>query len=163
VNLRPGTASDLEFVLSVEADPDVGRWIHAAPRERHEQVLGDPDLTHLIASVDGSDVGFVLLAGLTNPHAAVELRRIAMAERRRGYGSAALVAAVDWVFSERDAHRVWLDVHVDNAVARAVYRRTGFVEEGVMRDALRVGDGWESLVLMSQLRDEWEGRFRPAT
>jgi GNAT superfamily N-acetyltransferase len=163
VKLRVGTAADIDFVLAVEADPVVGRWIDAAPRARHSQVVDDPDLTHLIAVARGRDVGFLLMAGLTNPHASIELRRIAMAERGAGHGSAALAAVADWAFGERGAHRLWLDAHVDNAVARGAYRRAGFSEEGVMRDALRVGDGWASLVLMSQLRDEWAERSRPAT
>ena len=41
------------------------------------------------------------------------------------------------------------------AAARALYRSEGFVEEGVLRDALLSGDRFESLVVMSLLRPEW--------
>jgi len=163
VSLRPGTAHDVDFVVAVEADPEVARWIDAASSARHASVLDDPDLMHLIACADGRDVGFVLVAGLTSSHGNVELRRIAMRERGRGYGRRTLVAAVDWAFTERGAHRVFLDVQIENAAARGLYVSCGFREEGVMRDALRVGDGWASLVLMAQVRDEWEQRSRPAT
>ena len=42
-----------------------------------------------------------------------------------------------------------------NERARALYRSEGFVEEAVLRDALRTGDRFESLVVMSLLRPEW--------
>ena len=43
-----------------------------------------------------------------------------------------------------------------NDRARAPYRSEGFVEEGVLRDALREPDGsFTPLVVMSLLRPEW--------
>ena len=54
------------------------------------------------------------------------------------------------------AHRRWLDVKPFNDRARALYRSEGFVEEGLLRDALREPDGsFQDLVIMSILRPEW--------
>ena len=58
-------------------------------------------------------------------------------------------------FEEHGAHRLWLDVKPHNERARALYRSEGFVEEGVLRDALLTGDRFESLLVMSLLRPEW--------
>jgi diamine N-acetyltransferase len=58
-------------------------------------------------------------------------------------------------FEEHDAHRLWLDVKPHNDRALALYRSAGFVEEGLLRDALYYGERFESLIVMSILRPEW--------
>jgi diamine N-acetyltransferase len=93
----------------------------------------------------------VPLTSIKEPNRCVELRRIVIARPGHGLGRAALTLVLDHAFGELRAHRVWLDVKRDNARARHLYAALGFVEEGVLRDALRVGDGYESLVLMAKL------------
>ena len=38
------------------------------------------------------------------------------------------------------------------------YERAGFVRGGVLRDAIRDGDGYADDILMSILEDEWRAR-----
>jgi diamine N-acetyltransferase len=99
-------------------------------------------------------VGFVLLAGLTNENRSVGLRRIVVEPAGRGLGRAALALVLDHAFDGLGAHRVWLDVKVDNARARRAYEAVGFVAEGVLRDALLTDGRYESLVVMSVLAHE---------
>ena len=87
----------------------------------------------------------------------MELRRLAVTVKGRGHGRAALRAAIALAFEEHGAHRLWLDVKPHNERARSLYRSAGFAEEGVMRDALFHDGKFESLVLMSILRPEWNG------
>jgi diamine N-acetyltransferase len=47
-----------------------------------------------------------------------------------------------------------------NERARRAYAAVGFAEEGVLRDALRTEDGYESLILMSILAPDWEAGRR---
>ncbi|PRD43582.1 hypothetical protein C5748_09985 [Phyllobacterium phragmitis] len=61
-----------------------------------------------------------------------------------------------WVFDEYDIDRLWLDLLPSNVRAAALYQGLGFVEEGVMRASLRVGERRKDLVLMSLLREEWQ-------
>lgn len=83
------------------------------------------------------------------------LQRVAVTRPGMGFGRLLLAAAVDWVFDETDAHRLWLDVAVHNARARHVYGGLGFVEEGVLREAHRLADGERvDLVVMGMLRRE---------
>jgi len=51
-------------------------------------------------------------------------------------------------------------VKVANARARHVYRKAGFVEEGILRDAFWSGERYESLMVMSILEDEYRSRQR---
>jgi len=152
--LRPTRADDLGYVVAAESDAGNAPYLAPSPRVEHEAFLGDPRQRHLIAEVEGRPVGFVLMR-LHPEDRAVELRRLAVTEKGRGYGRATLRAVARAAFEEHGAHRLWLDVKPHNERARALYRSEGFVEEGVLRDALLTGDRFESLVVMSLLRPEW--------
>ena len=152
--LRPTRADDLGYVVAAESDADNAPYLAPSPRAEHEGFLGDPRQRHLIAEVEGRPVGFVLMR-LHPEDRAVELRRLAVTEKGRGYGRATLRAVARAAFEEHGAHRLWLDVKPHNERARALYRSEGFVEEGVLRDALLTGDRFESLLVMSLLRPEW--------
>jgi diamine N-acetyltransferase len=80
--------------------------------------------------------------------------------RGRGVRGAAIRAVLDHAFAALGAHRVWLDVMSHNARARSAYARAGFVEEGVLRDAILTPDGFVSLVVLSVLRPDWEALGR---
>lgn len=157
--LRATVEADLPAVLALEADPDVAPWITSWPAARHREAISDPDQAHL-TFIDGDrSVGFLLLAGLTGQNRSVELRRIALSRRGEGLGAAALTLTLEHAFGSCAAHRVWLDVLPDNARALRLYERTGFLAEGLLREAHLLPDGsFASLRLMSILHEEWARR-----
>ncbi len=160
MTLRSATNDDIAFILDQEARDDFAAYILRWDRARHEAGLADPDKDYLIKEGDQGDaLGYVILAGLQSPHRSVELVRIAVAEPGKGLGRQLLQEIVERVFDHHRAHRLWLDVFDDNHRARRAYRSAGFTEEGVIRDAIRGGDGYRSLVLMSLLENE---RRQPA-
>ena len=60
------------------------------------------------------------------------------------------------MFSTCAAHRVWIDVKVHNDRARRAYTAVGFVQEGILRERRCCRTAiYESLVIMSLLREEW--------
>jgi RimJ/RimL family protein N-acetyltransferase len=48
-----------------------------------------------------------------------------------------------------------------NRAAVACYGRAGFIREGLLRDARRLGDAYWNVIVMSLLAPEWRSR-RPA-
>jgi diamine N-acetyltransferase len=156
LSLRPTRADDLDYVVAAEADPDNAPFLAPSPHAEHLGFLRDPAQRHLIAEAEGRRVGFVLLR-LHPDDRAVELRRLAVTEKGRGHGRAALRLVIARAFEEHDAHRLWLDVKPHNERALSLYRSAGFVEEGTLRDALFLDSRFESLVVMSLLRPEWQG------
>ena len=154
LRLRPTREDDLEYVVAAEADPDNAPFLAPSPREEHLEFVRDAGQRHLVAEAGGRRVGFVLLR-LHPAGRAVELRRLAVTEKGRGHGRAALRVATAIAFEELGAHRLWLDVKPHNERALALYRSEGFVEEGTLRDALYSDGRFESLVVMSILRPEW--------
>ena len=79
-------------------------------------------------------------------------------DKRQGFGRAALRVARKVAFDDLNAHRFWLDVKALNTTARALYESEGFQHEGTLREAVRVADGFDSLIVMSMLASEFAVR-----
>ena len=67
--------------------------------------------------------------------------------RDRGYGTDALRTFLSFLFDTVGLHRVWLGTYDNNARARRVYEKLGFVQEGVMRQADWVDGRWVDSVI----------------
>ncbi len=160
VRLRPTMQSDLDFVLTLEHDPANLPFITPWDRVQHEGAIRFPDFRHFI--IEGGPgleaVGFVILIGCRSQHQALELKRMVVRDKRQGYGRAALRVVKRIAFDDLAAHRLWLDVKSRNTVARSLYEQEGFALEGVLREAVRVPGGFDSLIVMSMLRHEFEDR-----
>ncbi len=164
LRIRPTMLSDLDFVVSVEHDARNLAFITPWERTQHEGAIRFPDSRHFIveAGDDWAPVGFVILQGCRNPNRSVELKRIVLQTPGRGLGRACVRILKQLAFRDLHAHRFWLDVKSLNARALRLYASEGFVEEGRLRECLRVGAdetaGWESLVVMSVLDREYDKR-----
>lgn len=77
-------------------------------------------------------------------------------EKTRGYGKATVEMVKQLAFETYNAHRLWLDVKVQNKLAQAVYKKAGFVVEGILRECLKVEGRYDSLIIMSMLQQEYE-------
>ncbi len=159
VHLRPTTVADLDYVLAAEQADENRAFVTPWPREQHGAALSDADLLHrIIENEEGERVGFMLVAGVAQPHRSIEFRRIVVTRKGRGYGHAAVRAMQDLAFIDLRAHRLWLDVKEHNTRARGLYEREGFVFEGCLRECLLGSRGFESVVLMSMLESEYRAR-----
>jgi RimJ/RimL family protein N-acetyltransferase len=164
LRIRPTMLSDLDFVVAVEQDARNTPFITPWERTQHEGAIRFPDSRHFIveAGDDWQHVGFVILQGCRNPSRSVELKRIALQTQGRGLGRACVRLLKQLAFRDLHAHRFWLDVMSLNARAMGLYASEGFVEEGRLREVVRLGvdptSGWDSLVVMSLLDREYRGR-----
>ena len=157
VRLRPTMLSDLDFVISVEQDQANLPFITPWERTQHEGAVRFPDFRHFIveAGPDYVSAGFVILQGCRSPHHAVELKRIVLQPKGQGLGRACVRLLMQMAFRDLGAHRFWLDVRSRNERAHALYQSEGFVEEGRLRESVRSAEGWDSLVVMSVLEQEY--------
>ena len=164
VRLRPTLLSDLDFVVTVETDARNRPFITPWERTQHEGAVRFPDFRHFVveAGPDYEAAGFIILQGCRNPHKSVELKRIVLQPKGQGYGRACVRLLKRMAFRDLKAHRFWLDVKSLNTRALALYADEGLVEEGRLRESVRVStdgaDGYDSLIVMSMLDREYQAR-----
>ena len=160
LRLRPTMLSDLDFVQQVETDSLNLPFITPWERTQHEGAVRFPDFRHFIVEAGpGTHAsGFVILQGCRSPHRAVELKRIVLQHKGQGLGRACVWLLKQMAFRDLHAHRFWLDVKALNVRAQALYASEGFVEEGRLRESVKLAEGYESLIVMSLLDREYEAR-----
>lgn len=156
--LRHTVDTDIDMIVGWERDPDNSPFVEPWEKQRHLSAIADADIEHLVVEVRKVPVGFGILAGLAGTHDSIELRRILIASKGKGYGRATMEAVMELAFEARGAHRFWLDVIDDNARARNLYESLGFQIEGRLRECYKVGDSYESLIVMSMLSREYLAR-----
>ncbi|MEO3870624.1 GNAT family protein [Nonomuraea sp. B12E4] len=167
VTLRPVGPEHVEDLLELVTDPVVRRLTgsHGAfDRDRallwYSTRAEHPDRLDLAITAGDDCVGEIVLNQLDTDNLSCNLR-IALAGSRafgKGYGTEAIALVLDHAFTTTPLHRISLDVFAFNERARHVYKKLGFVEEGVQRDALLWDGEWHDSVIMSVLRPEWPAR-----
>ncbi|UBU11798.1 GNAT family N-acetyltransferase [Nonomuraea gerenzanensis] len=169
VTLCPVGTEHVEGLLELVSDPDVRRLTGSHAGFEKEQLRmwyatrGDqPDRLDLAIMADGAYVGEVVLNELDAPNLACNLRIGLIGPRvfGKGYGTEAIELVLAHAFTTTPLHRIRLGVYAFNERARHVYKKLGFVEEGVERDALLWDGEWHDAVLMAILRPQWEAGSR---
>lgn len=162
INLRPTYLADLEFVLSAERHPDNAPYINQWSREEHEDAIASQNAAHFIVekadaiTASGQPIGYVILIGLNSPHRSLLLKRIVILPKGQGFGRTTLRLIKSFAFETLDYHRLELDVVSSNQRAQHLYRSEGFIEEGRLREAYKTPDGYEDLLLLSILSNEYQ-------
>jgi [ribosomal protein S5]-alanine N-acetyltransferase len=107
--------------------------------------------------VDGELAGLAFLQGIreVDAKARFAIGLLSPAVCGRGYGSEATRLVLAHAFGTMGLHRVDLRVLAFNQRAIAMYRRCGFVEEGLERDSCRMGPDWYDDVMMGILDHEF--------
>jgi len=160
LRLRPTMLSDLDFVLGIERDsanlPHITPW----ERTQHEGAVRFPDFRHFIVEAGSGTqaMGFVILQGCRSRHRSIELKRIVLQVKGQGLGRVCVRLLKRMAFRDLHGHRFWLDFRANNTRARSLYESEGFVAEGTLRDAVRTGGGYDSLVVMAMLEAEYAAR-----
>ncbi len=156
VSIRAATRNDIQAIMEIEQQPGYAERVGSYDEETHAHKMGLPDHRYIVAQIDGTICGFAVLRQPDDGKGIANLNRIAVRSASQGVGTPFIVQLINLIFSDQDVERLWLDVLPSNDIARHVYTKIGFVEEGLMRSALRYPDGRRTdLVLMSLLRNEW--------
>ena len=126
----PATPADIDTIMACERRPGyeatVGRW----SREEHLAGMADPTHRYFVARrADGAIAGFIMLQDVAIEADSILVRRIAVAEQRRGHGRQLLGHALHVIFDELGARSARLGVRAYNASGIALYSSFGMREE----------------------------------
>ncbi|MFD9945154.1 GNAT family N-acetyltransferase [Nonomuraea sp. NPDC059023] len=165
VRMRAIEPSDAVFLLRWHTDPEVMRWLEdpyppslaALTRQLEER---KPDsyesLTLMIDDLDGRTIGICALRG-AEPETGNATLDIYLGEKDtwgQGYATDAMRVICRYGFQKMRLHRIGLTVVAENAAARRVYEKVGFVEEGCQRESFRRDGQWHDQIVMGLLEGE---------
>ncbi|KAF8990218.1 acyl-CoA N-acyltransferase [Cyathus striatus] len=76
----------------------------------------------------------------------------------KGYGTEAMKFFIDYAFRTLGMHRVSLDVNNANWRAVELYKKLGFITEGVKRQSIWTDGTWTDLTFMGLIDTEWHAK-----
>jgi RimJ/RimL family protein N-acetyltransferase len=156
IHLQKTKPEDIPVVMEMENHADNRDFVTQNSLERHLAIIGGSDEEHLkVMDENNKIIGYVILVGLENPNKIIELRRLVIAEKGKGFGRETLQHIKKYCFEQLKCHRLFLDVVEDNLRAQHLYRSEGFVLEGLMREAHKAEKGYKNLLLLSILEHEY--------
>ena len=158
--IRPVRESDAAAFARVQSEPSVIEGTLQLPfqsaREWRERLAKPvPELRTLVAELEGRAVGFATLLGFANPrmgHVAGFGMTIHPEAQGMGVGDAMVRAVLDIAERWCGYQRVQLEVLTDNARAIALYRKHGFVEEGILRHYAYRRGRYADVLMMARVR-----------
>jgi RimJ/RimL family protein N-acetyltransferase len=179
VRLRPLSADDMPDHLRWRNDPEVAYWATAGDITFWPVATGavegwfsavlptlDPrrEAVWAIDLADGHHIGMIDYRDV-DPVVRSATVGITIGERAlwgQGYGSEALSLLVSHLFDHLNLRRIQLDTWSGNERAMRLFTKLGFVEEGRLREAVRIPGGYADSVIMGLLRTEWKPARPPS-
>jgi RimJ/RimL family protein N-acetyltransferase len=116
-------------------------WYQLAVRSAAtDELLGDLGVHFLADDGHQVEIGFT----------------IAPAHQRQGFGTLAVVALLDYLFTVLNKHRVFASVDPRNEASMALLRSVGMRQEAHFRQSLFWKGEWVDDVVLGLLRSEWK-------
>ncbi|PTL40119.1 GNAT family N-acetyltransferase [Alkalicoccus saliphilus] len=112
---------------------------------------------------EGEIIGHISLDYIDKKNESARICRVLIgseADRGQGKGQEMMRQVLHTAFEEMQLHRVSLGVFDFNLSAAAAYKKVGFVKEGRLRDKVKVGEEFWSLLEMSMLSNEWKKNIK---
>jgi RimJ/RimL family protein N-acetyltransferase len=167
VVLRPITKADAADMFASLSDQESMRLTGTQDTFTFEQVerycerietAEDRADYAIILKSDPAYLGEVVLNGIDWENRSANFR-IALAAHTvfgKGYGTEATRLILGFGFRTLKLHRIELEVYDFNPRAQHVYKKVGFVREGVRRDVLLWEGNYHSAIVMSILEGEYK-------
>jgi len=166
IYLRSLEQGDFEAFHRWYCDDEVTRFLGMKPlaedaaKAQFNQLLDDPNGVYLgiIKKEAERIIGYVFLAHISKSHRVAQEFGIVIGDKDQwghGYGSEATKLLLEYGFNQLKLHRIQLMVLDFNERALHVYKKLGFVKEGVQREARIVDGEWHNVILMGLLEREF--------
>ncbi len=168
--LRNSSFDDCSYFAKWEVLPAVTEFFTMSKDRNYEEIVRefvtrqeDEDKIQLTICLrkDLQPIGRIYISNYSHHYDSLDITRIYIADpslRGKGLGEEALLAALKLAFEELGCERVTLDHFTENKIAHNLYRKVGFVPEGVMRHGGKKDGQYVDLHLMSILREEYFAR-----
>lgn len=149
-------ADEIDAIIQLERHRDNKDFIWIGTYEEHKAEIADENHLLLVfkRKEDSAIVGYSLIR-MDFKSEVFELRRIAVSEKRNGYGKEAMLALFRYAFEEKNMNRFWLDVYPDNVIGIHLYEGLGMRRDGVLRQNYKSERGYLDQIIYSMLKSEY--------
>jgi RimJ/RimL family protein N-acetyltransferase len=169
IKLRALTQSDLELTLQWNNQPDIRDTYagHPYPVNREKEqawynrvLTSDASLNVFGIELTASQklIGLTMLKNVNfiNREAEWAIYIGDAEERGKGYAKEAMIQTLRWGFHQLGLNRIFLKVETQNINAIGMYKKAGFVEEGILRNCVFKNNEYRSQMILSMLQDEFK-------
>jgi aminoglycoside 6'-N-acetyltransferase len=155
VSIRPASADDVDFLVELYSHDDVRPFLAAGRSYDRDWIVGTLDRLVMV-ELDGEPAGAMAWELRSERNGIVHVGGVAVHPRCRGRRVADDAARLLQRHLIRDLgfHRIELEIYGFNERAQRHAERSGFVREGVKRNAYRHGDGWVDGVLYGLVAED---------
>lgn len=156
LRVREAKETDIDFIMSQESHIDNCSFVFQESYEIHVKQMESKQLgLWMIEKIKNEEpVGFMLV-NIDKDSEVMELRRIAISEKRDGFGEEIIKGLMGYAFDAIGMNRFWLDVFTDNIRGIALYKKLGMVYEGTLRESHKDQNGYRSQMVFSLLKREY--------
>lgn len=163
MKIRPLEKKDLPYIYQQENSRKVmALWFQEAYTSLEElQILYERHILdqterRFVVEDDNQFIGVVELVYIDTLHRNTEIQIIIHPDHQgNGYAQAAMMAGVEYAFKVLNMHKVYLYVDIDNAAAIHIYKKVGFIEEGVLRGHFFAEGQYHDSIMMGMLVNEF--------
>lgn len=167
VRLRPVEHEDLPRLVTWRNKPAVWRcFFNKFPLSRagqeswFDQLREDRSRLLFVISLRETEepIGTIGLSNIDFPNQRAEYGSFLILEDYHGRGLAkeSTELILEYAFSRLNMNRIYLRVYANNEPAVGLYESCGFEIEGTLRQAQFDEGGFQDVLIMAQLRDNWE-------
>ncbi|MEW6733697.1 MAG: GNAT family protein [Acidobacteriota bacterium] len=167
VKMRTLTPADADLVMEWAHDKEVVKnfsfFQSTTTHERVEAYISEKyestvDLLLAIFTLDGNYIGNIGIHEIDRVNDTARLGIIIgkRAYWNRGYAQAAIRLLLSYAFTAGKLHKVYLNAFVTNTKGIRLYEKLGFQREGLLRSEYKLRDGYQDLVHMGILAEEFQ-------
>lgn len=148
--------SEIPYIIALESHKDNRDYLWIGTEEEHRAEIEDANHLLLVfkRKTDREKIGYALVR-LNKKSEIFELRRIAIGDKRKGYGREVMEALMKEAFENMGINRFWLDVYPDNIFGINLYESLGMHKDGVLRQNYKSERGYLDQIIYSMLREEY--------
>lgn len=163
VTFRNLAAEDLDILVRWRNDPAVNRYLSNRLMTREEaeawfhRLTANPKVWLKAIIDDETIVGYAVVESIDEQNRKCELALV-IGEREhwgRGVGTIALKTMLAYAFATLHMHRVWAVVARGNERSERLVKKSGFVQEGVLREPIIIQGVFTDLLSYSLLEEEY--------
>ena len=169
--IRPIRIDDLDSIMTWVNDPEVvGRYAYfskpfskEAEAEWIEQkIASQTDFFYVIENEEGHYIGNCAIEKIHWPakHGRLSITIGNKKERGKGHGFRAINLLLDNAFNEHGLHKIFLIVTVSNQRGINLFKKCGFVEEGLLKDHYIINGEFVDMFMMRIIDSEFKGIHR---